>query len=170
MALAVGLLAGDDDDAAVRFDRAGAPSSSPRWSTRACPGPWGPAPAPGRTPSRCRGSGPRPGPRACRARKPSQPIDVDGLLDALLGGDAVERLAGEHGQRRLVAHDVVAATDLDPVDAELGGDDVEQPLAQEVRGGPRPPVGDVGGLVGEDRASTVDVEGLDPRRPLEHRA
>ena len=35
-------------------------------------------------------------------RKPSQSTIARGLLDLLLRGDADERLAGEHGERRLV--------------------------------------------------------------------
>ena len=54
-------------------------------------------------------------------------------------------------ERRLAARDDVAQPHLERLDAELLGDDVDQPLAREHLGGPRPPVGDVRGLVGDGR-------------------
>ena len=113
----------DRDVAGLVAEHAGRRRRSPGSSAR--------APPRGRTPCRARDSDP---PRARPAGAPEVvPAEMrGGLLDRLLGGDADVGLAGEHGEGRLVAVDVVAAPHVERVEAELAGDDVEHPLAEEV--------------------------------------
>jgi hypothetical protein len=81
----------------------------------------------------------------------------------------VEGQAGDHGRREFVGADQVAPPDLGPGEAELPGDDVEHPLADEGLDLPRPPVRDVGRLVGEQDPA-VELQGRDPVGAGEHGA
>ena len=99
----------------------------------------------------------------------ARPVDdARRLLDLLLGGDGEERLTGEHGERRFVPLDVVAATDVERIEVELPRDGVEEALAEEVTGRPRAPVRHVGRLVAEHR-EVLRGDALDAGRALERR-
>ena len=69
--------------------------------------------------------------------------DLGHALERLAGRDADEAAARDHLQRRLAAGHDVAQPEVEGLDAELVGDDVEHALAGERLGRPRTAVGDV---------------------------
>ena len=101
-----------------------------------------------------------------RCRKPVPVDQLRRLLDALHCGYPGERGAGQHGERRLVPHDVIPAPNIEGIHSQLSGHYVQQALAQEISSRPRPSVRHIGGLVGE-QDGRLGGEGFQPARALE---